>query len=259
MDDQTEVPQEPERCGTTTADGKYQCGLTAGHDGGHARVSSVIPQPDFCGERDGDGAGCLNRAGHDGPHRTREHRWGEITPVPDKTVTWPPEEWKVAPETTVADLEADVAGLAGRIAVLEKRLGSCLRRVEELEKEREERLGHAGPAANRADLSALRCQIDEQASLTRKHVTVMLTDQARTFSIALDRLGIVLRNEMREKDLVPEEPPQEPGPCPATAQSASGLVSCTLQEGHTGSHTNALAVWSDAPPIDPQTGVYEAF
>lgn len=230
MDDQTEVPQ----CETTTADGKIHCELDAGHDGDHRDPGRHHPA--------------------------------------DGEVSWPPREWKTPTWATVTDLVAQVAGLTSTVRTLteqtrilrqkldaqEQRIHGLGRRAGELEKDREERMGHAGPAVSRADLSArldaldgaaateaLRQHISEQASLTRRHVSVLLG----THVTRIEEL-------IRERDIVPEDPASSP--CTATAQSPTGLVTCTQDEGHTGSHTNALAVWSDAPPVPPG-GVYQVY
>lgn len=222
---------------------------------------------EFCNEPDEDGGGCLNRPGHDGPHRNRDRMWGEEPPLrpqcaerrllggrcrkdaghtgahndgdrlwglSEPEVSWPPAEWRAPASVTVPqDLTARLDALERTVEHQRGRISHLAARLDALD----------GAAATAAE--ALRQHISEQASFTRRHVSVVLG----THVTRIEEL-------IRERDIVPEEPASSP--CTATAQSPTGLVTCTQDEGHTGSHTNALAVWSDAPPVPPG-GVYEVY
>lgn len=366
MDDQTEVP--PERC-TETEDlsGTGQrCIQTAGHFGSHLAgglvwgndQAEVPPARDaeFCNEPDEDGGGCLNRPGHDGPHRNRNRMWGELTTRCRRThrqggrcvlnaghedvhndglllwdedaplrpqcaergvlggrcrkdaghtgahndgdrlwgpsepeVSWPPAEWRApASVTAPRDLTARLDALERTVEHQRDRISHLAARLDALE----------GAATTATE--ALRQHISEQASFTRRHVSVVLGAHVVRIKELLGEPaqekpertavcdGVLLSPDsetLAECSLAPghdgrhhgthfgdrgpigwdrtepaQDEPEEAavGPCPATAQSPTGLVSCTLGEGHTGSHMNALAVWSDAPPVPPG-GVYQVY
>lgn len=311
------------------------------------------PLPDMCEETDESGQPCLGESGHTGPHRNADRIWGEITaPQPQdgrcsssvedggrqircqqetghsgdhiatpaggayrwQDVSWPPAEWKVPPSVE----DHGVRSLTEAVERLS-------RRVEELEKDREERLGYAGPGRRSAVNTSLRSHVDEQFSVSRRHLASTLSTHTSRTVDAVQNLGLRLNRMTLEKhaetwgtlermddrltalEAVLDRPGGHPGlgedtsvpgpvsadqvtllagiiadrlgdllsgrektdpmkamaedpvrrlgeeestPCPATTQSATGMITCTGEEGHVGSHTNALAVWSDRPPYE---------
>lgn len=233
MDDQTEVPvQPPGQCAATDEDGG-RCAGEPGHDGPHCsrnRMWGEVALRSQCVERSALGGRCLKDAGHTGAHNDGDRLWGPSEP----DVSWPPAEWRAPASVTVPqDLTARLDALERTVEHQRGRISHLAARLDALD----------GAAATAAE--ALRQHISEQASFTRRHVSVVLG----THVTRIEEL-------IRERDIVPEEPASSP--CTATAQSPTGLVTCTQDEGHTGSHTNALAVWSDAPPVPPG-GVYQVY
>lgn len=238
MDDQTEVPpaRDAESCDEPDGHGTG-CLNRPGHDGPHCSRNRMWGEAALlspCAERSALGGRCLKDAGHTGAHNDGDRLWGPSEP----DVSWPPTEWRAPASVTVPqDLTARLDALERTVEHQRGRISHLAARLDALD----------GAAATAAE--ALRQHISEQASFTRRHVSVVLGTH-------VTRIEELIRELIRERDIVPEDPASSP--CTATAQSPTGLVSCTQDEGHTGSHTNALAVWSDAPPVPPG-GVYEVY